>query len=322
MTTNNQRKQSTFRLTGLVPAVFTPLREDGSLDLDRIPGIVDHLEQDGVSALYVLGSTGEGVSLSSQERRDVAEAYVQVAGGRLPTVVQVGHNSLAEARQLAEHAQRIGASAISATPPYYFQPESVDVLVACMEEITAAAPELPFYYYHIPVKTRVMLDMVAFLRVGAERLPTLAGLKFSDLKLYELQACQQLQNGRFNVLLGPDEMLLSALAIGTCGAVGTTYNFAAPLYLRVIEAFEQGNLEMARHLQGLAVAMIDIILKHCGRPGFKAMMAVIGQDCGPHRLPHGTARPEDVARMTKALEAIGFFEWGRSKEAYVENRHE
>lgn len=317
------KNQSLFRLPGLTAAAFTPLREDGSLDLDRIPAMVDHLVQDGVSALYVLGSTGEGVSLTSRERREVAEAYVQAASGRMPVVVQVGHNSLAEARELARHAQDVGADAISATPPYYFKPESTEDLVDCLTEVTAGAPKLPFYYYHIPAKTGVEPDLNTFLRLCAERLPTLVGIKFSDLRLYEYQATQSFNsNAHFDFLFGVDEMLLSGLVAGMRGAVGTTFNFAAPLYLRIIACFERGDLEQARHLQNQAAAMIDIILRTCGRPGFKAMMQVIGQDYGPHRLPHGTARSADIARMTKALGEIGFFAWGRSREVYADGNHE
>lgn len=300
-----------FHLNGLIAAAFTPLMEDGSLRLGRIPSIVDHLERDGVTGIYVLGSTGEGVSLSTEERQEVAEAYIQAAQGRLTTVVQVGHNSLAEAKQLAAHAQQIGADAISAMPPFYFKPESTAQVIECLAEVTSGAPELPLYYYHIPAKTGVQLDIEELFQDGARRLPTLAGIKYSDPNLYELQRGSSLEDGAFDVLLGVDEMLLSGLVMGVDGAIGSTYNFAAPLYMRIMEAFEQGDLNRARRLQSLAVKMVDIIIRHCGRPGLKAMMAVIGEDCGPYRLPHGTAQMEDVVRMEEELGTIGFFEWGR-----------
>ena len=106
-----------MRLRGLIAAGFTPLHADGSLDLDRIGPMVEQLLDDGVEGIYAVGSTGEGVSLTTAERREVAAAYVSAVGGRCPVVIQVGHNSLAEARGLAAHARRIGATAISATPP-------------------------------------------------------------------------------------------------------------------------------------------------------------------------------------------------------------
>ncbi|QXD15088.1 dihydrodipicolinate synthase family protein [Rhodocaloribacter litoris] len=301
-------------LTGLVAAAFTPLQANGALDLDRIPAVVDHLQRDGVSALYILGSTGEGVSLTTQERMAVAEAYVQAARGRLPVVVQVGHNSLAEARTLAAHAQHIGADAISAMPPEYFKPETIEVLVDSLAEITQAAPELPFYYYHIPALTGVHLSMEAFLQQGSKRLSTLAGIKFSDRRLEELQACRHIEPGRFDVLFGVDEMFLSGLVLGVRGAVGSTYNFAAPLFRRILHYVETGNLERAEHLQARANRMIQAILHHGGRGGLKAVMSLIGLDLGGHRLPLQTPGPDALRAMRQALENMGFFEWARASD--------
>ena len=118
-----------FRVSGLIPAVFTPMRPNGDVDLDQIPAITDQLINEGVSGLYVCGSTGEGPSLTREERMAVAEAYVRAAAGRVPVLVQVGHNSIREAQLLAEHAQTIGADAISAVPPSYFSVASLDNLL-------------------------------------------------------------------------------------------------------------------------------------------------------------------------------------------------
>ncbi len=305
------------RLTGLVAATFTPFHPDGSLDLGRIPDVVDHLVRDGVAALYVLGSTGEGVSLSTRERMAVTEAYVAAARGRLPVVVQVGHNSLADARALAAHAQHAGADALSAMPPQYFKPASVEALVACLAEITEAAPDLPFYYYHIPVLTGVSVGMVEFLRVGAQRLPTLVGIKFSDRTLEEMQACILHDGGRFDVLFGVDEMLLAGVAMGARGAVGSTYNFAAPLFSGILHHALHGDRARAGQLQAKANEMIQALFAHAGRGGLKAMMEIVGVAMGGHRLPLQSAPPEAVAALRQALDAMGYFEWGRTPDAAV-----
>ena len=142
------------QLSGLVAATFTPMRPDGSLHLAMVNPIVEHLIHSGVSGLYVCGSTGEGPLMSGDERKATAAAYVEATAGRLPVVVQVGHSSVVESRQLAAHAQQIGADAISAVAPYYFKPDSVGVLVDCLAEIAGGAPDLPFYYYHVPMPDR------------------------------------------------------------------------------------------------------------------------------------------------------------------------
>lgn len=299
------------RLTGLIAAACTPMHDDGTLRLEQVPSIVDYLERAGVKGLYICGSTGEGVSLRSDERRAVAEAFVQAARGRLKTIVQVAHNSLAEARQLAAHAQEIGADVISATAPSYFKADSVEVLADCVARIASAAPELPFYYYHIPALTGVTLDMVDLLPIAAERTPNLVGMKYTAPTVHEFQACLELAGGRFDMLWGCDEMLLSAMAIGARGAIGSTYNIAAPLYGRLMEAFDRGEIEEARRLQFLSVHMIRVMKRYPFHAALKAILKMLGIECGPCRLPLPGIDVSQVTQLRCELEALGFFDWAR-----------
>jgi N-acetylneuraminate lyase len=303
-----------FWITGLVPAVFTPMHEDGSLNLPMIDKLVEYTVSQNVSAIYVCGSTGEGPSLSTEERMAVTEAYLNAVKGRIPVIVQVGHDSLKQSQKLAEHAQAKGATAISAAPPTYFKIDSLDLLVDFLAEIVAAAPELPFYYYHIPRLTAVKIDVVKFLEVNSTRIPNLKGVKYSDFTIYELQACIDLFEGKYNILFGSDEMLLSGLVGGAHGAVGSTFNFAAPLYHRIIRAFQEGDIPEARRLQGLSVKMVHYLNRYgspsSNGPTIKAMMKMIGFDCGPMRLPQQSVSLETFAQLQKAMEKIGFFNWG------------
>ncbi len=300
-----------FRMTGLVAAVFTPMRADGSLNLDRAGPVVDHLVREGVSGVFVCGSTGEWASLTTDERMKAAEAFVEAGKGRLPVVVHVGHNSLAEAHTLATHAGQIGADAISATPPSYFKPASVEVLAECLAHISAGAPELPFYYYNIPGITGVELDMLELLQLAADKLPAFVGIKYSASTVDELQSLLDFEDGRFDILHGRDEMLLSGLSTGALGAIGTTYNFAAPLYCRLIEAFNSGDMVQARRCQARSVDMIRVCREYGGHTAFKAVMGLIGLDCGPNRLPQVSLDPDETETLKSELEAIGFFQWAR-----------
>ncbi len=303
------------RLRGLVAATYTPFKPDRSLDLAAVPRLVERLLADGVDGFYVCGSTGEGVSLSTPERKQVTEAFVAATNGRVPVVVQVGHNSLVEARDLAAHSQAAGADATSAMPPSYFKPGSVAMLVECSAEIAAAAPELPFYYYHIPVMTGVGLPMVEFLKHAAERIPNFAGLKYTANTLHEYQECVALDGGRFDVLYGFDELLLPALAVGAAGAVGSTFNIAAPLYRRVLEAFGRGDVEAARESQLKAVQMITTIARHPFHPAMKVILGWLETPAGTCRLPLPELSPGDQATLRAALEEIGFFSWARPQPA-------
>jgi len=298
------------RLTGLIAAGFTPMKPGGQLNLKQIPLIVDHLISNGIRGLYLCGSTGEGSSLTIAERKAVVEGYLKAVRRRLPVIVAVGHESLAEAKMLAAHAQSAGADAISAAPPMYWKLNTVAALVDSMRQIAGGAPRLPFFYYHMPSLTGVNVDMVELLRLGSERIPTLAGLKYSAVTVPEFQSCLEFQNRRFIVLWGVDEMLLSALAVGAPGAVGSTYNIAAPLYHRVLRGFKNGNISDAAQAQALSVKMVRMFGKYRWQPGFKATMKILGVDCGPNRLPQVTLTKAEYRILPKDLKEIGFFEWG------------
>ncbi len=296
---------------GLIAAVFTPFAADGTLNPDLVPAIVEHLIGDGIRGIYVCGTTGEGPLLSGDERRAVARAYVDAVGRRIPVIVQVGHNSLTEARGLAVHARQVGADAISAVPPMYFKPESTEVLVECLREITSAVPELPFFYYHIPRFTGAQIDVLELLRRAERELPGFIGIKYSAATVNEYQECLDFVEDRYAILFGCDEMLLSGLSAGAAGAVGSTYNFAAPLYNSLITAFERRDLEAARRFQSLSLKMIRLMYKYRGLPAFKATMGLLGLDCGPARLPIQTLSADEVQAMKLDLEHIGFFDWSR-----------
>ncbi|MFZ5517647.1 MAG: dihydrodipicolinate synthase family protein [Candidatus Zhuqueibacterota bacterium] len=301
-----------YKFQGLIAAVFTPMFEDGSLRLNMVEPMVEFLIEEKIAGLYVCGSTGEGASLTSQERKETAEAYVAAARGRLPVIVQVGHQSLAEAQALAAHAQQIRADAIAAFPPNYFKINAPDVLVDCLAIISAGAPGLPIYYYHIPALTGVNMDMVEFLHKSRDRLANLAGIKYSNAAIHEFQACLNFDNQRYDLLFGLDEMLASALITGARGAVGATYNFAAPLYHRILEAFQNHDLAEAQRLQLLSVQLIRLLNECGGMAAFKTAMKFLGWDCGPPRLPLVALTLEQEQAMQQKFVSLGFFDWGRT----------
>jgi N-acetylneuraminate lyase len=295
-----------FRLNGLIAATYTPLHADGTLNLDAVPPMVERLIQEQITGLYVCGSTGEGMSLTGDERRQVAEAFVHSAAGRLPVVVQVGHNSLAEARQLAAHAQSIGADAISATAPSYFTIESVELLIESMVQVAEGAPDLPFYYYHIPGLTGADLNMIEFLERGGERIRNLVGLKYTTTEVHVYQSCLRLHDKRWDALWGCDEMLLSALAVGCTGAIGSTYNIVPRVYRRLIDAFNAGQLAVAREHQAWAAHLIDTVKRYPFHPAMKCILGLLGLECGPCRLPQPRLSASQVEALRRDLEATDF----------------
>lgn len=296
------------RLEGLIAAPHTPFTETGALRLDAVEPLAAHLAASGVAGAFIAGTTGEGLSMSVEERKLLCEAWAPAARKHgLRLVVHVGAAARCDAEALADHAARFEADAVAAMGPPYFRPATVDDLVRFCEPIAAAAGSLPFYYYHIPDWTGVRLPMDEFLRRGRRRMATLRGLKFTSSDLAQFQLCARLDGGAFDILFGSDEIMLAALAVGARGFVGSTYNFAAPLYQRIRAAFEARDFATAQTLQEKSVQMVGQI----GPRGFlaasKRLMRFVGVDCGPVRSPLAdlpAAEQEALAAALQKLEVI------------------
>lgn len=300
-------------LEGLVAATFTPFDAGGSVDLSLIPAVVDFLARNGVSGIYICGSTGEGPSLTMEERQEVTKSYIDAAKGRLTTVVHIGHTVLKDCQKLGAHAAACGADAISAVSPYYFKPVPLEALVEFMREAALSAEKLPFYYYHIPALTGMPIDPVAFLERGMDRIPNLRGMKYTDADLSTFSACQSLGDSRLDLLFGRDEMLLSGLAAGARGFVGSTYNLAPGLYRSILQAFEEGDLEKARSFQSKSISMIRAIVSVGGESAIKYPMHRHGLDCGQRRLPMKQLSEADRNEIDRRLDEIGFDDWSTAK---------
>ncbi|HPA19369.1 MAG TPA: dihydrodipicolinate synthase family protein [Verrucomicrobiae bacterium] len=294
------------RLTGLVAAPFTPFHQDGSLDVGRVAEQAERLIADGVAGAFVCGTTGEGPSMNVEERIRLTEGWIAAAGARLRIIVHVGHSCLADCQTLAAHAQRAGATGIGCLAPYFFKPRSVGDLVGFCAKVASAAPDLPFYYYHLPSVTGVNFPMVEFLAAAAERIPNLAGIKFTSEDLMDYSACGRFDGGRFDILFGRDEILLAGLALGAKGAIGSTYNYMAPIYHALIGAFERGDIAAARAAQARAADIIAVMLRHGGLAAGKAIMALVGFDCGPVRPPLHDLGPEQRESLRRELETLAF----------------
>ncbi len=288
------------KLSGLIAAPHTPMHPDGSLNLSMVKAQAALLKKEGVKGAFICGTTGEGASLTIEERKAATEAWAQERDENFSLIVHVGHNAVAEAVALARHAQDVGADATAALAPAYFKPATIDALVQLCATIAGTTPKLPFYYYHIPSMTGVNLSMPALLRAAGPIIPNLAGIKFSTSDLMQFRRCLSMENNRYGMFFGSDEMLLGALAMGATGAVGSTYNYAAPNYVRMIKAFEKGDFITARACADRAIALVELLLQFGVMQGGKALMEMRGIPCGPVRSP---LQPLTIAQKTQLFEA-------------------
>jgi len=294
---------------GLVPAVLTPFDAAGELNLAAVEPHAALLAGDGAVGAFVGGTTGEFSSLTVDERLALAGRWAAVLKGTpLRLVVHVGGNCLPDAKRLAAHAQSIGAAAIAAVAPSYFKPKSLDVLIAWCAEIAAAAPDVPFYFYDIPVLTGVSFPMADFLERAPARVPTLAGVKFTNPDLMTFQRLLRADNGRFDVLFGMDEQLLAAVVLGARGAVGSGYNFAAPLFNRLLAAARANDFATARAEQYRGAELVALMLRYGYLPAAKELMRVRGADLGPVRLPHSVLTAEQAAAFRDELVITGLID--------------
>lgn len=300
----------TLKLHGLVAATHTPFDADGRLDPAGVDRQAEYLAGAGVAAVFIGGTTGESHSLTVVERLALAGRWASATkGSPLKVVVHVGANCLEDSRALAAQAQTLGVAAIAALAPSYFKPQGLDALVECGRVVAAEAPGLPFYYYDIPSMTGVSLPMPDYLDLASTRIPTLAGIKFTNSDLMAYQRCLASQDGRFDVPWGTDEALLAALAVGGQGAVGSSYNFAAPLYVRLIDAFRRGDLAAARLEQSRSVALIQLLAGFGYMAAARATMGMLGVPVGAPRLPFVPLAPGRHEELRESLTRLGFFDW-------------
>ncbi len=295
------------KLTGLIPAVFTPFDKSGALNTAQIKPYAERVIADGAYGVFVCGSTGECTSMTVAERKQVLEAWIEAVAGRIRVIAHVGGTCQADCVELARHAAARGVDAVGAIAPFYFKPARVEELVDFYKPIAAAVAPIPFYTYHMPSVTGVDLPMKEFLVKGSRAMPNLNGIKFTSNNFMEMLECIRLEGGRFDILNGFDEMLLCGLAVGARGGVGSTYNYSLSTYRNICDAFLAGDIERARAFQQESVDIVRVIIRHGGGVrGGKAIMNHLGIDCGNCRLPFAPYTGEEMRELAGELDRIGF----------------
>ena len=292
------------KIKGLIDAPFTPFLPNGEVNYDIIPQYAALLARNGLKGVFINGSSGEGYMLTEEERMQLAEAWVKAVPADFKVIVHVGSTMVKSSRRLAEHAQKIGAWGIGAMATPFPRIGRIEELVKYCEEIAAGAPNLPFFFYHIPAFNGCFLSMYDFLKAIDEsgRIPNFAGIKYTFASMSE--------HNKYDMLHGQDETILPCLAMGGAqGGIGGTTNYNGRCLVGIQKAWEEGDLEKARELQNYAQDVIDIICHFRGNiVGGKRIMKLIGLDLGKNRTPFQNVTEEEELQLKKELEAINFFE--------------
>ena len=297
------------KIQGLINAPFTPFYPDGRINLEPIEAYCAMLVKNGITGVFINGSSGEGYLLSTDERKQLAEKWVSVAPQGFKVIVHVGSTCVNDSYDLAVHARQIGAWAIGAMASPFPKAGNVEALVAYCEKIASGAPDLPFYFYHIPALSGVYLPMLPFLKAMDGRVPNFAGIKYTFESLYEYNQCRLYENGKFDMLHGQDETILPCLAMGgATGCIGGTTNYNGRELKGIVDAWQAGDLELARERQNFSQDVINVICNYRGNiVGGKRIMKLIGLDMGPNRVPFQNMTDAEEQAMKAELEAINFF---------------
>lgn len=296
---------------GIFPAFYACYEEDGKVSGQRTRELARFLAAKGVQGLYVCGSSGECIYLSKEERKRILEAVMEEVGGKLTVIAHVACNNTEDSCELAAHAEGLGVDAIAAIPPIYFHlPEYA--IAAYWNDISAAAPNTDFFLYNIPQLAGTRLTVPLYRKMLEN--PRVVGVKNSSESAQDIQMFRDAAGEGHVVFNGPDEQLVSGLAIGAEGGIGGTYGVMPKLYLAIYDAVKAGDIPRAQAIQNDACRIIYAL---CGCHGNlyavikKVMELREGILLGGVRKPLANLAEEDLPKVRECArmidEALGKF---------------
>ena len=289
---------------GIIPAFYACYDEDGHISIERVKQLTQYFIDKGVKGIYVNGSSGECIYLDVEDRKQVIEAVMEVARGKLTVICHVACNNTRDSKILASHAEKCGVDAIASIPPIYFHLPPY-AIAQYWNDISAAAPNTDFVIYNIPQLAGVALtpDLFAEMRKN----PRVIGVKNSSMPVQDIQMFKQQAGEDYIIFNGPDEQFMSGRVIGAEGGIGGTYGVMPELFLAIDECLKKGDLEKAREIQYVADS---VIYKMCEAHG--NLYAVIKEvlrineklDIGSVRAPLAPLADSDKKVCEEAAEII------------------
>jgi N-acetylneuraminate lyase len=288
----------TPNLSGIFPALLTPLTSEGKLRKDSLALLLKRVYQAGCEGVYIAGTTGEGLLLPLEVREALTEAVIELSPPERTVIVHVGANSTASAVRLARHAASCCAHVISSIAP--IGPFSFADISTYYQTLAEATP-LPVLLYFFPASSPAVAGYPQIEQLC--RIPGVAGLKFTSFDLYTMNRAKQLGKVVFN---GHDEVLAAGLLMGADGGIGSIYNLEPELFVQLYNAARKGDWVEARRLQDRVNELITIVLGYPLFPTLKLILSWRGIDCGHCVAPHRTLTAEESIRLRAQLEQAGF----------------
>ncbi len=283
-------------IKGIIPAFITPFKADGSLNAEAAKAHAQRLIDKGANSLYVGGSSGEMILLSTEERKELLEAVMTAVPENFPIIAHIGAANPADAYELARHAEKAGAAAISSVAPFYYKYNFKEIK-AYYEKIGSIC-DLPMIVYNIPALSGANLSIPQIKELLA--LDCVGGMKFTCSDFY---AFERVRYDFPDKLLynGSDEIILSGLAMGADGGIGTTYNVLVSKFAELYKLFKANKMAEALEMQHQINSAIEQILSFNLLPAIKALVKACGLDCGTCRDPFETLPAEQEAALIEAV---------------------
>ncbi len=288
------------KFTGVMPALVTPFDESFNVNVPVLGSLIDHLISQGAYGFYIGGATGEGISMSREQRELLAFESVKRIDGRVPSIVHIASINLEEAKALARHAEQIGADAISAIPPLFYK-YSEDDVYGYYKEI-ASCVDIPLMIYY---NTNAGFAMSAKFAARLYEIDNVTAIKWTSSDYFGMMMVKELTQGGMNVINGPDEMLLMGLCAGADGGIGSTYNYQLPTIKGIYESFIMGDIDKAREYQLKASKVITCHSKFEGIPFVKGLLEMQGFKVGNCRHPFRQYTDDEKQAMKAAATEMG-----------------
>ena len=289
-----------MKFTGVMPALITPLTDEGKLNRDVLERLIEDLIAQGADGFYIGGATGEGIILDVDVHKELTTESIKIVNGRVPCIVHIARMNYNEMVDLAVHAEKAGADAISAIPPLFYQYDH-QAIYNYYEGLSNAI-NIPIMIYNNPnTGVHFSAEQVAELY----NIKNVTAIKWTNYEFYQVMRILDLTNDEFNVISGPDEMLLCGLAAGADGCIGTTYNFLMPELRAVYDAFRAGDIEGARKAQTVVSTIVDELIKYNVVLATKVILEAKGYDVNHPLYPMHDYTPEQKAEMLANLQKAG-----------------
>lgn len=292
------------KFKGLWPAMVTPVLDSGEPNYEEIEKLVEIFISQQLDGLYILGSTGQGLLFTEDQRKKATEVVSKISAGRIPVIVHVGSLTTAESIRLAQHAEQCGVDGISSVPPIYYT-GNADTAIEHYSRI-AESTSLPFFPYQLGDNS-IPGDVHAFIE-RLLKIPNITGMKLTTNQLLNISSVHNQAGDKLKLFSGSDELFCHATLCGTVGAIGTFYNIWGVECKYVMSEFVNGNYKLGKEFMLAFQEVIQLVLPNAWTFIRKAMLLKYNIDIGATKGPLGNAQKEwqddQVKEILKKIESI------------------